>query len=155
MFARIFAVLGVRLFKYSPNVCWMFPILESNIRLRIFREYSRITRIFSSVPSGMFAEFTLNILRRIFGFSIRGTFSEHSGNIQTDEHLTLSEYSRKHSWNIPWISSCYLGGNLKKSMSEAWSTHLLGSLQSKTSTNTAKISNSPTYIQVRVWTHLG
>ena len=52
---------------------------------RIFCEHLDNSWIFSNVLSGMFAEYSLNILKRIFGFSIRGTFSEHSGNIQTDE----------------------------------------------------------------------
>jgi len=118
--------------KCSPNVP---PILKPNIRLsRIFREYS------ANIPLGtieniwvirMFAEYSLHILRRIFGSSNRGTFSKHSGNIQTHELLKLSEYLREHSRNIPWISFCYLwamcrrlqGGGLSKRVLTPRSQH--------------------------------
>jgi len=107
----------------SPNVT---RILEPNILLRIFRENSANIRItfgyFQIFPAESSQYISWIFLDKIFGFSIRGTFSEHSGNIQTDELLTLSEYLREHSRNIPWISSCYLGFTVQQNVGEFCAT---------------------------------
>jgi len=104
---REYCVL-LRLFERFPEYSLNIPrILKPNIRLRIFRECSaniRITRIFSNVPSGMFAEYSLNILRRIFRFSIWGTFREHSGNISNrrtpNTRRIFAQTIPEHSLNI-------------------------------------------------------
>ena len=85
----------------------MFPDTEAEyspkniqgILFRTFRwEHSKVSVI------RMFAEYSLNILRRIFGSSILGIFSEYSGNISNrrtpNTQRIFSQTFSEHSLNI-------------------------------------------------------